>query len=81
VQNVERRPIDQHTIYPPLPLTNDPLPSVGTILPISGGSTLEFECKRDRKNYFHEVRNIIEESKEPGGHTFQSLFSEEDVKL
>jgi hypothetical protein len=26
---------------------NDPLPSVGTILPISGGSALEFESKKE----------------------------------
>jgi hypothetical protein len=58
-QNIERRPIEQHPIAPPPPFKgptappvpvklegqNDPLPSVGTILPISGGSTLEFESK------------------------------------
>jgi hypothetical protein len=27
---------------------SDPLPSVGTIMPISGGSALEFETKKER---------------------------------
>jgi hypothetical protein len=48
---------------------NDPLPSIRTILPISGGSALEFETKKERKHYFREVRNI------------PIAFLEEDVRL
>jgi hypothetical protein len=77
-QSVERRPIDQHPIAPPPPPykgptappvlvkledQNDPLPSIGTILPISGGSALEFDSKKDMKHYFHEVRNICVEGR------------------
>jgi hypothetical protein len=77
-QNIERRPIEQHPIAPPPPpfkgLTtppipaklegkNDPLPFVGTIMPISGGSALEFETKKERKHYFREVRNICVEGR------------------
>jgi hypothetical protein len=40
---------------------SDPLPSVRTIMPISGGSVLEFETKKERKHYFREVRNICVE--------------------
>jgi hypothetical protein len=61
-QNIECRPIAQHPIAPPPPPykgptappaptklegQNDPLPSVGTIIPILGGSALEFETKKD----------------------------------
>jgi hypothetical protein len=64
-QNVEHMPIDQNPIGPPRPPykgptappvpaklegQNDPLPSVGTILPISGGSALEFDSKKDKKH-------------------------------
>jgi hypothetical protein len=28
---------------------SDPLPSIGTIMPISGGSALEFETKKEHK--------------------------------
>jgi hypothetical protein len=50
------------------------LPSVGTIMPISGGSALEFETKKERKHYFREVRNICVEGRveKQGGPTFQS---------
>jgi hypothetical protein len=35
------------------------LPSFGTIMPITGGSTMEFETKRQRNNYFRSVNTII----------------------
>jgi hypothetical protein len=77
-QNFECRPIEQYPIPPPPPPfkgptappmpanlegQNDPLPSVGTIIPISGGSALEFETKKERKHYFREVRNICVEGR------------------
>jgi hypothetical protein len=62
---------------------NDLLPSVGTILPISGDSALEFECKKDRKHYFREVRNICVEGRvERTRWSHISItLSEEDVRL
>jgi hypothetical protein len=62
---------------------NDPLPSVGTIMPISGGSALEFETKKERKHYFHEVRNIYVEGRVEKTRWSHILitFSEEDVRL
>jgi hypothetical protein len=97
-QNIERRPIEQHPITPPPPPfkgpsappmpaklegQNDPLPSVGIIMPISGGSTLEFETKKERKHYFREVWNICVEGrveKTRWSH-IPITFSEEDVRL
>jgi hypothetical protein len=35
------------------------LPSFGTIMPITGGSAMEFETKRHRSNYFRSVNIII----------------------
>jgi hypothetical protein len=62
---------------------NDPLPSVGTIMPISGGSALEFKTKKERKHYFCEVQNICVEGrveKTRWSH-IPITFSEEDVRL
>jgi hypothetical protein len=62
---------------------NDPLQSIGTIMPISGGSTLEFQTKKERKHYFREVRNIcVEERVEKARWSHIPItFSEEDVRL
>jgi hypothetical protein len=62
---------------------NDPLPSVGTIMPISGGSALEFETKKERKHYFREVRNIFVEGRveRTRWSHIPINFSEEDVRL
>jgi hypothetical protein len=52
-------------------------------MPISGGSTLEFKTKKERKHYFHEVRNICVEGrveKTRWSH-IPITFSEEDVWL
>jgi hypothetical protein len=52
-------------------------------MPISGGSTLEFETKKERKHYFCEVRNICVEGrveKTRWSH-IPITFSEEDVRL
>jgi hypothetical protein len=62
---------------------SDPLPYVGTIMPISGGSALEFETKKEQKHYFREVRNICVEGrveKTRWSH-IPITFSEEDVRL
>jgi hypothetical protein len=42
---------------------SNPLPFVETIMPISGGSALEFETKKEQKHYFCEVRNICVEGR------------------
>jgi hypothetical protein len=52
-------------------------------MPISGGSALEFETKKERKHYFCEVRNICVEGrveKTRWSH-IPITFSEEDVRL
>jgi hypothetical protein len=52
-------------------------------MPISGGSALEFETKKEQKHYFHEVRNIcVEERVEKTRWSHIPItFSEEDVRL
>jgi hypothetical protein len=35
------------------------LPSFGTIIPITRGSAMEFETKRQRNNYFRSLDTII----------------------
>jgi hypothetical protein len=75
---VARLTVQQHPIAPlpppfkgpsapPLPAKlesqSNPLPSIRTIMPISGGSALEFETKKKRKHYFREVRNICVEGR------------------
>jgi hypothetical protein len=62
---------------------NDPLPFVGTILPIFGGSALEFESKKALKHYFREVRNICVEGRVERMRWSHILItiSEEDVRL
>jgi hypothetical protein len=52
-------------------------------MPISGGSALEFETKKERKHNFREVRNICVEGrveKTRWSH-IPNTFSEEDVRL
>jgi hypothetical protein len=52
-------------------------------MPISGGSALEFETKKERKHYFRKVRNICVEGrveKTRWSH-IPITFSEEDVRL
>jgi hypothetical protein len=62
---------------------NNPLPSIRTIMPISGGSALEFETKKERKHYFRDVLNICVEGrvKRTRWSHIPITFSEEDVKL
>jgi hypothetical protein len=35
------------------------LPSFRTIMPVSGGSAMKFETKKQRNNYFRSVNTII----------------------
>jgi hypothetical protein len=52
-------------------------------MPISGGSALEFETKKERMHYFREVRNICVEGrveKTRWSH-IPITFSEEDERL
>jgi len=53
------------------------------ITPISEGSSLEFENKRQRKNYFGQVHSILPEGIFKRTQWSQSpvTFSEEDVQL
>jgi hypothetical protein len=59
------------------------LPTFGMIMPISGGSSLEFENKKQRRNYFRQVHSIMVDG--PVQKTQWSrmpiVFSEEDVNL
>jgi hypothetical protein len=41
------------------PQNSKALSSFGTIMPITGGSTMEFETKKQRSNYFRSVNTII----------------------
>jgi hypothetical protein len=41
------------------PQNSKALPSFGTIMPITGGSAMEFETKKQRSNYFRSVNTII----------------------
>jgi hypothetical protein len=62
---------------------NDPLPFIETIMPTSGGSTLEFRTKKEPKHYFREVWNICVEGrveKTRWSH-IPITFLEEDVRL
>ena len=53
------------------------------IMPISGGSSLDFENKRQRKNYFWQVHSIMLEGLYKRTQWSQSpiTLSEEDVQL
>jgi hypothetical protein len=52
-------------------------------MPISGGSALEFESKKERKHYFREVQNICMEGRveRTRWSHIPITFSEGDVKL
>jgi hypothetical protein len=83
------------TIFPPPPnnssrpelssRTQNPkaLPSFGKIMPIIGGSAMEFETKRQRNNYFRSVNTIINDgpAARPELAKVPITFTEEDFKL
>ena len=53
------------------------------IMPITGGSTLEFQNKRQHRDYFRQVRSILVDGpakKTPRSH-IPITFSEEDMSL
>ena len=53
------------------------------IMPISGGSTLEFQNKKQRRDYFRQVNSILVDGpakKTPWSH-MPITFSEEDLSL
>ena len=59
------------------------LPSFGMIMPISGGSTLKFQNKRQHRDYFRQVNSILVEGpakKTPWSHMLIT-FLEEDMSL
>jgi hypothetical protein len=63
--------------------TQNALPTFGMIMPITGGSSLEFENKRQRCNYFREVHNILVDGlvvKTQWSH-MPITFSEQDINL
>jgi hypothetical protein len=59
------------------------LPSFGTIMPIIGGSAMEFETKRQRNNYFRSVNTIINDgpAARPEWAKVRITFTEEDFRL
>jgi hypothetical protein len=78
---------------PPLPLPQsqaqeppqqpDTFPTHGTILTITGGSNTDFETKRQRRDYYHQVNHVVVE-----GPIIQSkwshmliTFSSQDINL
>jgi hypothetical protein len=65
------------------PQNSKALQSFGTILPISGGSAMEFETKKQRSNYFRSVNTIINDSPtaRPEWAKVPITFTEEDFKL
>jgi hypothetical protein len=59
------------------------LPSFGTIMPITGGSAMEFETKRQRNNYFRSVNTVINDgpATRPECAKVPITFTEQDFKL
>jgi hypothetical protein len=59
------------------------LPSFGTIMPITGGSAMEFETKKQRNNYFRSVNTIINDGPAawPKWAKVPITFTKEDFKL
>jgi hypothetical protein len=59
------------------------LPSFGTIMPITGGSAMEFETKRQRNNYFRSVNTVINDgpAARPKWAKVPITFPEQDFRL
>jgi hypothetical protein len=65
------------------PNTQNALPTFSMIMPIVGGSSLEFENKMQRRNYFRQVHNILVDglvNKTQWSH-MPITFSEQDINL
>jgi hypothetical protein len=65
------------------PQNSKALPSCGTIMPIIGGSAMEFETKKQRNNYFRSVNTIINDgpAARPEWAKVPITFTEENFKL
>jgi hypothetical protein len=65
------------------PQNSKALPSFGTIMPITRGSSMEFETKKQRSNYFRSVNTIINDSPaaRPEWAKVPITFTEEDFRL
>jgi hypothetical protein len=59
------------------------LPPLGTIMPITGGSSMEFDTKKQRNNYFRSVNTIINDgpTAQPEWVKVPITFTEEDFRL
>jgi hypothetical protein len=59
------------------------LPSFGTIMPITGGSAMEFETKKQRNNYFRFVNTIINDgpAAQPEWAKVPVTFTKDDFRL
>jgi hypothetical protein len=59
------------------------LPSFETIMPIKGGSPMEFETKRKRNNYFRSVNTVINDgpTTRPEWSKVLITFTEQDFRL
>jgi hypothetical protein len=65
------------------PQNSKALPSFGAIMPITRGSAMEFETKKQRNNYFRSVNTIINDgpAARPEWAKVPITFTEEDFKL
>jgi hypothetical protein len=65
------------------PQNSKALPSFGTIMPITGGSAMEFETKKQRNNYFRSLNTIINDgpAARPEWAKVPIIFTEEDFRL
>jgi hypothetical protein len=65
--------------------SNNPkaLPSFGTIMRIVGGSTMEYETKRQRNNYFRSVNTVINDGStaKPEWAKVPITITEQDFRL
>jgi hypothetical protein len=60
-----------------------PLPTIGMILPIAGGSSMEFQTKRQKKDHLRLVNNIAVQAsiKHTDWSKTQITFTEDDLRL
>jgi hypothetical protein len=65
------------------PQNSKALPSFRTIMPISGGSAMEFETMKQRSNYFRSVNTIINDgtAARPEWAKVPITFTKEDFRL
>jgi hypothetical protein len=65
------------------PQNSNAFPSFGTIMPITGGSSMEFETKKQRSNYYRSVNTIINDdpAARPEWAKVPITSTEEDFRL